>query len=372
MPALAPPPTSARLRLSPRAAAVGLQLLLWGLLTGFYFAWNSRANFHFTSPVWPLVLLRLSFAVVLFNSLVYLIIPRWLLRGRYLLALAGALLLVVAYVLWEYVGVGLIAAYLPPEDDVRQHLVRYYPADLWQHLTSPAKLQNWAFELLATMLFPIVVSFMAYALIIDRRRLALERNQLGLELSYRKAQLNPQFLFNALGHLRALTRARDPQAGDMVLHLADLLRYTLYETDAARVPLARELEFLDDYLALERLRHPQATIRHHVSGPATTQLLRPATTAPLLRAALYRPHCRRTRARRKHGAGSRYYPHYFARLLPGPGAALPNQCADSSRPTPLAAPIPPTGTRCVCTRLKAGCACISGLMSRLSLLRWSK
>ena len=76
MPALAPLPTSARYRLSPRAAAVGLQLLLWGLLAGFYFAWNSRANYHFDTPIWPVVLMEMGFAVLLFNALVYLIIPR--------------------------------------------------------------------------------------------------------------------------------------------------------------------------------------------------------------------------------------------------------------------------------------------------------
>jgi len=89
-------------RLSARATAGLMQLLLWVLLTGFYFAWNSRSNFHFNTPVWPLVMLEMSFGVLLFNALVYLIIPRWLLRGRYLLAGAGAFGLVVVYQFWSY------------------------------------------------------------------------------------------------------------------------------------------------------------------------------------------------------------------------------------------------------------------------------
>jgi len=185
-----------------------------------------------------------------------------------------------AFVKPHYVGIQIITAHLPPGSDLRQHLLGYFPQGPWQHLSSPAGLLGLSFDLLATSLFPIVVSFLAYALIVDRRRLALERHHLRLELGALKAQLNPQFLFHTLQHLHGLTQARDPRAGDVVLHLADLLRYTLYETDADRVPLARELEFLDDYLALERLRHPQATIRHESTGPVATQQLAPLLLHP--------------------------------------------------------------------------------------------
>ena len=123
-------------------------------------------------------------------------------------------------------------------------------------LTSLLELVGTFTDMLATMLFPFIISFLAYALIVDRRRLALERSHFRLELSYLKAQLNPQFCSTPLGHLQGLTRARDPRAGDVVLHLADLLRYTLYETDAERVPLVRELEFTDDYLALDACATP--------------------------------------------------------------------------------------------------------------------
>jgi LytS/YehU family sensor histidine kinase len=68
-----------------------------------------------------------------------------------------------------------------------------------------------------------------------------------------------------------------------VLHLADLLRYTLYETDAERVLLARELEFTADYLALERLRYPAASITHCVTGDAADALsITPLLLQPLL------------------------------------------------------------------------------------------
>jgi hypothetical protein len=269
--AVAPP-------LGARTVALLLQGALWVLLTGFYWFWFKRPNYYIAGNLWPLVLLFMSFAVVLFNSLVYWVIPRWLLRGRWLLALLGGWALVVAYRFWFYYGAKLALAYLPMGPDLRHNMPHLGGPVPWPVLTQPMHLLAVFIDMLSSMLLPFLVSFLAYALIVDRRRLGLERNHFRLELSYLKAQLNPQFLFNTLGHLQGLTRARDPRAGDVVLHLADLLRYTLYETDAERVPLARELEFTEDYLALERLRHPAATITHAVSGDSAE----PLRIAPLL------------------------------------------------------------------------------------------
>jgi hypothetical protein len=221
--------------------------------------------------------------VVLFNSLVYLIIPRWLLRGRAWLALAGAVGLIYGYRLWMYAGSRLAETYVAIDPVLRRTLHGFYVENLAADLVSPAAMLGSFVGMLAPMLFPLVVSFLAYALVVDRRRLALERDYLRLERSYLKAQINPQFLFNTLGSLNTMTHARDPRAGDVVLHLADLMRYTLYETDAERVPLARELEFLDDYLALERLRRPAAvTITHEVTGAAARQQIAPLLLHPFL------------------------------------------------------------------------------------------
>ncbi|GAA4007041.1 histidine kinase [Hymenobacter fastidiosus] len=269
--------------LSARTTAVLLQLLLWALLCGFYFAWYNRPNYSFDGPIGSLVGLRMVFAIGLFNALVYLIIPRWLLRGRFWLALAGAVLLVYAYGLFNFYGYQLANRYLPVTPALARYYQSVYQPGLQRAVFSGMGLLTMALDMQANMVFPVVVSFLAYAQVVDRRRLALERNQLDLELRYLKAQINPRFLFNTLGTLHHFTRHRDPRAGDMVLHLADLMRYTLYEAETETVLLSRELEFLDDYLALERLRSRVATTIHHtISGPVTTQHIVPLVLYPFL------------------------------------------------------------------------------------------
>jgi hypothetical protein len=74
------------------------------------------------------------------------------------------------------------------------------------------------------------------------------------ELRLLKAQLNPHFLFNALNGVRALIADEPARAQDAVTHLARTLRYTLASNDDELVSLARELEMVNDYLALEGLR----------------------------------------------------------------------------------------------------------------------
>jgi LytS/YehU family sensor histidine kinase len=74
------------------------------------------------------------------------------------------------------------------------------------------------------------------------------------ELRFLKSQLNPHFLFNALNSIRGLV-AEDPRkAQEAITRLAKLLRVALGSVTADTVSLARELEVVDDYLAVEAVR----------------------------------------------------------------------------------------------------------------------
>jgi sensor histidine kinase YesM len=93
----------------------------------------------------------------------------------------------------------------------------------------------------------------------QRHRAELRQAQLSealqeAELQLLKFQLNPHFLFNALNGVRALIADEPAKAQDAVTQLARTLRYTLAAGDAELVTLGREMEMVNDYLALESLR----------------------------------------------------------------------------------------------------------------------
>ncbi len=74
------------------------------------------------------------------------------------------------------------------------------------------------------------------------------------EMRTLKAQINPHFLFNGLNNIRALVLENPARAREMMTHLSDLLRASLQLNAREQVPLARELETVRHYLALEALQ----------------------------------------------------------------------------------------------------------------------
>jgi LytS/YehU family sensor histidine kinase len=82
----------------------------------------------------------------------------------------------------------------------------------------------------------------------------IEINQLQTELKYLRAQINPHFLFNGLNTIYSCIDMNNQQARDIVVQFSDLLRYNLYEADVDRIALIKEVEFLKNYVALQKAR----------------------------------------------------------------------------------------------------------------------
>ena len=77
------------------------------------------------------------------------------------------------------------------------------------------------------------------------------------ELRALKSQVNPHFIFNSLNSLRALIDENPAQARQAVTQLANLLRYSLQSAQSETVAFEDELRVVNDYLALEQVRHEE-------------------------------------------------------------------------------------------------------------------
>jgi len=88
-----------------------------------------------------------------------------------------------------------------------------------------------------------------------RREKALVEEKLNIELKQLRNQLNPHFLFNTLNNIYALTRKKSDLAPDAVLKLSDLLDFMLYKAEADTISIENEIQFLEDYISLEKIRY---------------------------------------------------------------------------------------------------------------------
>ncbi len=90
----------------------------------------------------------------------------------------------------------------------------------------------------------------------DRERTAfLQKEKLAGELKFLKSQVNPHFLFNTLNNIYSLAYRQHPNAAPMIATLSKIMRYHLYDGSRERVSLEKEVEMLQDFIALNRLKH---------------------------------------------------------------------------------------------------------------------
>ena len=111
----------------------------------------------------------------------------------------------------------------------------------------------------------------------------LEIEKIKTELSFLKAQFQPHFLFNTLNNIYSLTIDNCQLAGKSILQLSGLLRYVIYESDTDKVDLQKEINYLRDYIELERLRFAsRMEISFNISGNITDKKIAPILLIPFL------------------------------------------------------------------------------------------
>jgi hypothetical protein len=88
----------------------------------------------------------------------------------------------------------------------------------------------------------------------EKERKEMEKEKLNSELAFLKNQISPHFFFNTLNNIYSLIQIDAGDAQKSVLKLSKLMRYLLYETENAYIQLDKEIDFMNNYIDLMRLR----------------------------------------------------------------------------------------------------------------------
>jgi sensor histidine kinase YesM len=92
---------------------------------------------------------------------------------------------------------------------------------------------------------------------LENRALKIQNQQIENQLHYLKGQINPHFLFNSLNVLYSLAIEEKKEVKNAILQLSDILRYVIYDVNAAQITIMKEIELLTNYIEFEKNRHVQ-------------------------------------------------------------------------------------------------------------------
>jgi two-component sensor histidine kinase len=102
--------------------------------------------------------------------------------------------------------------------------------------------------------FNIAIKLVFQSFIDEEKMKELEKEKLSTELQYLKYQINPHFFMNTLNNIHALVDIDQEKAKSSIIELSKLMRYILYEANNTMISLSKELQFIDNYVTLMKLR----------------------------------------------------------------------------------------------------------------------
>jgi two-component system LytT family sensor kinase len=156
------------------------------------------------------------------------------------------------------------------------------PADNWLHMQLII-----ALVFLAVLAIAAANFFMKEWIRNDLRRSQAEAQQLSTEIRLLRSQVNPHFLFNTLNNLFSMAQRKGhEELADGISKLSGMMRYMIYESNTDTVPLQREIAYLEDCIALNKLRYAHSEVavsfRHPAAAVAGGIFIAPMLFVPFL------------------------------------------------------------------------------------------
>ncbi|MEO1516465.1 MAG: histidine kinase [Bacteroidota bacterium] len=224
---------------------------------------NEAQSFLFTFSIEMINVL--FYSIVVYFNLFYLI-PNYLSEKKFLLYCT---LLLVSVLVVTPIKVIVFYVWFYDQPDAQSQLI----TDQYWYFLSTFLIAG------SSTVFKIISDWMRY----QRDRKDLQTQTMQSELKFLKSQINPHFLFNTLNNLYALTLKKSDKAPEIVIKLSEMMRYMLYECNEKRVLLSKEVNYLRNYLDLERLRqNKNFRIEFKVEGQIAEQKIAPLLFIPFL------------------------------------------------------------------------------------------
>lgn len=129
----------------------------------------------------------------------------------------------------------------------------------------------------------ILVIIVALLIKIKQRFSIIQAQNISNELSFLKAQINPHFFFNTLNSIYALSLQKSDETPQAIVKLSGMMRYVIKETGSEKVSISDELNYLKDYIELQKLRiTPNVTLEVTITGQQEKFRIAPLILIPFV------------------------------------------------------------------------------------------
>ncbi|RXK61452.1 hypothetical protein ESA94_00075 [Lacibacter luteus] len=226
-------------------------VVIWMLIFGTWFMLRYE-DYSLPATAFKVTLIKVVDLAALVYFTNYLLVPKLLYKKHYVLF---AVILICIILLSSYIKMNIIGR------------VTNNPALL--HLSG-----NWKGRVYDNVIphFFLVLAGVAFKLMFDytamQTKMAdMAKEKAEAELGFLKSQINPHFLFNSINAVYFLIDKENKEAREALHKFSEMLRYQLYEAGDDKIPIEKEISFLNDYVALQKIRKDERYLVDFSAAP---------------------------------------------------------------------------------------------------------
>ncbi|PNW28288.1 sensor histidine kinase [Formosa algae] len=222
------------------SAQIGLLLTIWLILWSGQF-WATRFLLENTSAFIAQII------VILF--LIFFAAPKYLFTKKYMIFIGLSVIILILMTLAASYFMPQIMEPLPHPRGMRPEGIN--PRDMHK---PPSEFLTQSLLIVLSYILATVIEVVYYNQKNEEALIKSKAQTLNTELKLLKSQINPHFLFNALNNIYALSGIDTEKTQKSISYLSDMLRYVLYECEQPLVSLQKEMDYIDNYIKLFRLK----------------------------------------------------------------------------------------------------------------------
>jgi two-component system, LytTR family, sensor kinase len=168
----------------------------------------------------------------------------------------------------------------------------YFESTFWRDLlgseyVAKMAMKEWFFNNLRlsfiTSIYALLIKFAIDWFHAQKLKAEMESQNRASELALLRSQINPHFLFNTLNNIYSLVYKKSDEAPAAVMKLSSIMRYMLYDANTEKVPLEKEIEYLQSFIELQKLRQKeQDFVEMTITGSPEGKTIAPMLLIPFV------------------------------------------------------------------------------------------